>query len=365
MSHWSSLSTSPLKKSPEMKEGIISTEKPVPVKISDEYKIENTNTIHKSNVALLIKETKLTGKNIILPDNLLSTVIQGYIFNLFKDTKLVGTVVSIQNRIKLNLKNSNDFIEFKSSLTTNLVVDNEERNKSLAMSLIKSAINKGYEDKIYTGYHYMPDTKRTGSGIKVMTWFRVLDFEKSIKLGYDIENINKVSEEEKIKIMKKGNIRYSIQKSTKELKIIKTLYTDLEYLKSAKRRLIISIPTQDEFKILSAEPLKWATVKEGKYIRGIIVYRPINIYLADSGNLSKSLQLIFFESDPESAFDCINSFMQLKKEEGYIALYGATTGSIVALESKLRLMNTNAMYLDFYNLHIEKLQPEDVSLLYI
>lgn len=365
MSHWANMFISSENKGNESKkhtEGIILKDIPSEVILPSGYQIKNLSEITKEHTGFIVRENKTGTGNIGLLDATLSTASQGYIFELSKDQKINGFILSIPHRIKLLSFNSNKiFQDIEAGVTTSLCVSEDHRKRALAMALIKSVIMRGYENKIYTAYHYIKENK-TGSAVKLNTWYRILNPVKAHELGYTVT----VPKQNKVKNpMKQAILRYTTFKTPSDWEINPTTYLDLSFLDNTSKRLSISKPSEEEFKRLSETPFRWLTIKNGNSIKGIVVYRPFMVYISKTKKLAITSQLIFFESEDTSALDCMNLFMKTMLETNHVVVYGVTMGALVDIESNLKISSTGNLYLDFYNFHIDNLQPKEVNLIYI
>jgi len=263
-----------------------------------------------------------------------------------KTKDIMGFVLSIPNTLKLN----GEYI--KSGLTTNRCVSLKNRNKKIGLMLISSVIQYGYENKIFTGYHFIPKPK-TDCSIEVLNFFRPLNEKLSIECGYQLLDtdyeLNKSSD-------------YTIRMSKYED------YTILFNKNKIDRHLTIS-PIESEYINFKVDSECLTILYKGKVI-GVCIYKSTLLKISKTGKICPVARLVFMECVPNHThhvMSCIINY--LKENTKLIVLSGVCLGNLSddKLHNRLGMSISGKSYLDFYNLHIDKkyCKSVDVNVLYV
>lgn len=372
-------------KSEDNKLGLLSIEAPPAPELTAGIQLKEDTKIQVTDEAFVLAHSSEKGQNVALLDTKLSNVVDGYITRARSETKeTIGFILNVPHHLRLELigKANNDklplpeetqaklplpeetssekssmTLSYASGLTTHLCVHREYRDQGLAMALIRGLVCQGFTNKVYTGYHYI-GTGRTLSQVPVKSWYRPLNVKEAAKAGYTlvVPSIKGIKDH--------GRVAAIMYKTEVKHKYRPTRLADFTALHH--RKVSLDVPTEMEWNRLKQEPFIWRTFCGAKGPLLVGCYRPFPI--RKGTETIKAAQLVYVEiaAGLDKIDEVLASFIGFIAGDGYIVLHGTEQGPLVGNSDKLKLIRTDTMFLDFYNLNIgAKTGPEDVSLLYI
>ncbi len=167
---------------------IISYDKPI--KYTDNKNITFSNILLEKNYdefcSFINKNNQMsTGNTTLLPKSELINLLKldHFVISLRSKSKnkLIGTIISIKLPILNRNEQHSEII--KHGCTTFLNVHKALRGHGICMALIRNLINFAYDEGIYCDYHTVP-FKLGNNSVKIKSWYRPLNLEQSIKLGF-------------------------------------------------------------------------------------------------------------------------------------------------------------------------------------
>lgn len=345
---------------PHQTAGIISLEKPVDPDPCNKYVISQDSTMTPAIHNLVVNVGD--GGNLCILDASLTSITDGYNFvctgpdSAMTNAPILGFVMSVPHTIKVS---SSDIV-YATGITTHLCVAHSVRREKLAMALIRSVINTGFANKIYTGYHYTSQS-RTSSSIPVKAWYRVLDVRQAFTSGYTIV-VPKVEG-----VAASVQVVEAMYKCSITLPHRSTIADDFTLLQ--RRSISIDMTSEPQWDRLSNGPVKWVSILDPQgNLLAVAGYRKYTIHRHRNNTMINAAQLVYIETapdipDPQSA---MTSVFGIIKGDGYSVVHGIQVGPLNDCADDLRLIRTDVMYLDFYNLGIQKgLSSGQVSILYL
>lgn len=363
---WSNL---PISKKKTSDEGIISLEKPFDIEPNSEINIITNEEISKEELMFVLENGYGASGNSMLIDpklNSCSVVIK------IRDSldKIYGFCISIKCSLYLQLKDGFEIIE--SGMTSHLCIDKEHRNRALASYVIYGVIDEGFKNKIYTGYHYI-DNPKSASNLKVYNYYRPLNIKKTLENGYQVTSLSKSNlsfymedlPSEKQLIALENDYSVSPYES---YTMLPTEYEDLSFLqsKNLKLSLIFSAVQFEQFK----KQFQFFTIfnnKNGqKKVIGIIIYKLLLIHIGKLGKVSPNAQICLLEINKDYTNVVISKVINHLKEKNFVTMSGVCFGEMSneKLRKKFGFVTSGFQYLDFYNLHVNLKDANDVNLLY-
>lgn len=329
-------------------EGVISYERPF------DFKYNNIHIDEDLNVNVVLNGDVNQELLLFIAENGLSASGNSYILNpksvidrvntrILHDDKIIGFALSIPHSISLNN------INIKTGLTTNLCVSLKHRKVNLAKYLISSIIDYGYNNQIYTGYHFISQP-RTSSNIHVYNFFRPLNIEAAKEYGYQIPKgdyiLNRIAD-------------YSIKKSN---------FEDFQLCEKVNRYLNINFEEKDFINQLNdAECL---TIFKKNTVVGVCIFKTILVKIAKTGKICPVARMVYMECIPNKTFNVMSQIINYMTEnKKHAVISGVCLGNLTdnSIRRKLGILVSGESYLDFYNIHINesKRNSSDVNVLYV
>jgi hypothetical protein len=361
-------------------EGIISKNQPLILNIDDSLKI-STNSEYNVNIMkfVLIHSSSLTsGNSYILDPKLFSNNVNIQIFDKENSSSYYGFILSVLHSIRLKIKDTYEII--KTGVTTDLCVHKDYRQKNLAAHLILGVIQCGFSNNIYTGYHYIKESK-SASALKIYNYYRPLNVVACLESGYEIpsfrikdftlkKNFESLSASYTQEQLFKIENEYKIIPDNSKYIITDSKFKDLTYLQNQDRKLSVVID-EERFNFLKSNNFKFKTIKHKKHkniIVGLFIYKTRVLYISKSKKSLNTASMILIEVSQNNTFEIMHSIFNYLSEEGYVIMTGSLFGNLNdnTLRKQLSMVKSGYQYLDFYNLHVE--HNNDVSkinLLYV
>jgi hypothetical protein len=256
-----------------------------------------------------------------------------FIALLLRNDTIIGCVISIVLRCG-SIMLDNDIL---SLYATYLCVKQSEREKGLAMILIRATLLKSYQHYgINHGYCMTDKPHRIINNI-IRSWYRPVNLKKAIEAGYDVQNFNKPGD--RLSPFVRQKMAYHIGKP--DVLPVKAKIEDynLVYDILCKGEFYLR-PTLSEYQgLISCFDI---------YIVGttsLFMLFPITIFVRKINSFVKHAHLTMMIGDALSAV------LWAAQESGYDLIYGWMTGD-VTLEKvhKIKgLMTISKAYLDYYN----------------
>jgi hypothetical protein len=334
-------------------EGIINKDK-LPFKV--EYfniQLNNNITVNifmneeiKQDVLMFISNNGLSpsGNSYILnPKSVLGRVTSKVVTINKLGEKILGFALSIPHSIKFN----NQIID--TSLTTNLCVSLKHRNMNIAKLLISSIIDYGYNNQIYTGYHYISEPKNS-SNIQVKNFFRPLNVDLAKECGYQIPQ------------------KDYILNNSSDYKIRKSELKDFDICDMLNKKITISMNERSFVDHLRDS--ECLTVIYKSKIIGVCIYKTILLKIAKTNKICPVARLVFFDCVEDHTVHAMTQVINyLIEGKRHIVLSGVCLGNLTDedVKKKLSMFVSGESYLDFYNLYIneENRNASKINLLYI
>jgi hypothetical protein len=328
-------------------QGILSKDKPFDferknVKVSDSIITDITiNCPITKEMLMFVFENGLSssGNSYVLNPRTLINRIYTYM-------PLLGFALSIPHKIKVENES------YATALTTYLTVSLKNRKEGIAAYLIKSIIYHGWENSIYTGYHYISEP-RTNSNVMVYTYFRVLNTHKASIAGYQIDY-----EKEKFSQVK-DNSDYTIRE---------TLYEDFESLLSKTNRKVNIDLSQEDYTNLKQDCIFMTVMKRNK-ITGIIGIKSVLLHVGKVKELCNVARVVYLETLDRHAYHSIAKMIHYFSDKEYAVMSGVCFGELnnSHIKKSLGFATTGKLYLDFYNLSLKEYNrnASEINLLYI
>lgn len=331
-------------------QGILSKEKPFEfshekIKINDKLVIDiHVNKPVTKEIFIFIFENGIsqTGNSYIVnPKTLLSRVFTYITDNSDKD-KFLGFMLSVPHGVKIGKERIN------SSLSTHLTVSLKHRKEGIAAYLIKSIIYYGWENSIYTGYHYINEP-RTHSNVLVYSFFRPLNIENAKSSGYQFNEES---------LTTRDNQDYMIRDS---------VYEDLDLINKVKRNVNINLD-EVEYNNLKQDCIFYSITHKSKVV-GIMCVKPIALHIAKTSKICNVARMVYFESLDKHAYHVMEKCINHLSNKEYVVLSGVTFGSLNNghLRKNLGLIISGKLFLDFYNINLmeENKNSSEINLIYI
>lgn len=366
---WSQL---PISKKKTSNEGIISLEKPFDIEPNPEINIITNEEISKEELMFVLENGFGASGNSMLIDpklNSCSVVVK------IRDSadKIYGFCISIKCSLYLQLKDGFEIIE--SGMTSHLCIDKEHRNRALASYVIYGAIDEGFKNKIYTGYHYI-DNPKSASNLKVYNYYRPLNISKSLENGYQVTSLSKsnlsfyMDEIPSEKQLRELENDYNVS-PYESYSMLPTEYEDLSFLQSedsGSRKLSLIFSTV-QFELFKKQ-FQFFTIfnnKNGKKkVIGLVIYKLLLIHIGKLGKVSPNAQICLLEMDKNYSNVVLSKVINHLKEKNFVTMSGICFGEMSneKLRKKYGFVTSGYQYLDFYNLHVNLKDANDVNLLY-
>jgi hypothetical protein len=367
-------------------EGVINKDTPLILNLEDSLKI-STNSEYTTNLMKFVLNHSVgltSGNSYIIDSKLFSNNVNIQITNNENPLTYYGFILSIPHSIRLKIKDNYEII--KSVVTTDLCVHKDYRHKNLAAHLILNIIQWGFSNNIYTGYHYINESKST-SALKIYNYYRPLNVVACLEAGYEIpsfrvkdfilrsptsedyESLETASytQEQLFKI----ESEYKIQsQDTSKYSVANSEFKDLTYLQNQDRKLSVIID-EERFNFMKDNGFKFKTIRNKKHkniIVGLFIYKNRILYISKTKKSLNTASSVLIEVSQNNTFEIMHTIFDFISKEGYPVMTGSLFGNLSdnTLRKQLSIVKSGYQYLDFYNLHVE--HNNDVSkinLLYI
>jgi len=331
-------------------EGIISKDEPKKyskenLEINEELMINTvTNGIIKKELFRFIYDNGLStsGNSYLVHPNTLLNRVYTYLLDTNKIDEYLGFAVSIPHSIKFN----NEIIE--TGLTTYLTVSLKYRKLGLARYLISDIINYGWDNNIYTGYHYVSEAK-TSSNILVYSYFRPLNINKALEAGYQFNPDN-------MKLPSSSD--YTIRQS---------VIGDFELLNKINRKINIYL-TEKTFNNLLQDCKFYTTMRRDK-VTGIIGIKPVLLRVGRTNTLCNIARVVYLETLDRHVYQSLVTMINHLSSGEYTVMSGVCFGNLVNenIKYSVGMITSGKLYLDFYNLSLkeENKHSGDINMLYV
>lgn len=331
-------------------EGLLSKDKPFDfihenIKINENLSINiHVNKPVTKEIFIFIFENGISQSGnsyIVNPKTLLSRAFS-YITSSKDKNNYLGFVLSVPHRIKIG-KNQID-----SGLTTHLTTSLKHRKEGIAGYLIKSIIYHGWENNIYSGYHFINEP-RTPANVLVYSFFRPLNVNTAKDSGYQFDEESLVS---------RDNMDYNIRPSE---------YEDLTLIPKIKRNINIDL-TETEYNNLKQDCIFYTITYKNKVV-GIICIKPVALYIAKTKKICNIARMVYFEAIEKHSYHVFEKCINYLSNKEYAVLSGVLFGDLNNghLRKNLGLVVSGKLFLDFYNINItdRNKNSSEINLLYI
>jgi hypothetical protein len=325
-------------------QGILSKDKPFiferkNVKISDNLTIDiPINCPVSKDMFMFVFENGLSasGNSYILNPRTLINRVYTYI-------KSLGFALSIPHTIKVEGES------YATGLTTYLTVSLNQRKEGIAAYLIKSIIYHGWENNIYTGYHYILEP-RTSSNVLVYTYFRVLNILDAKTAGYEIDYEN---------FELKDNSDYTIRQ---------TQYEDFDILLSKVNRKVNINLSLNDYHNITQDCIFLTTMKRNK-ITGIIGIKSVLLHISKTKKLCNVARVVYLETLERHSYHSIAKMINYLSNKEYAVMSGVCFGELNNnhIKKSMGFITSGKLYLDFYNLSLKEYNrnASEINLLYV
>lgn len=280
--------------------------------------------------------------------------------------EILGFAISIPCSLYLNIKDSESQI-IESGLTTHLCVSLKHRHKELATYIISGIIDYGYQNSIFTGYHYI-NSPKSSSTILVFNYFRPLNLESAIEFGYEIPSHTKqvfnLEQRPTLKQLQQLESEYSVFPYS-SYSMEPSEFIDLSFLQSQNRKLSM-IFTAIRFEQLKTQ-FQFYTIKKDNQIIGLLIYKTLIMHVGKIGKGCPNVQVVLLEMNPKYKDIVMSKVIHHLKQQKYITMNGVCFGELTneAFRKKFGLITCGIQYLDFYNLHCKtKQNGSDINVFY-
>jgi hypothetical protein len=381
---WSKLSIS----KPELPEGILSKNIPLNLTLNDSMKLLTNSDYNASIMKFVLTHSAslISGNSHICDQKLFSHNTNIQIIDKENPSTYYGFILSVPHVVRLKTKD--DFESIHTVVTTDLCVHKEHRNKNLASHLILGVIQWGFSNNIYTGYHYIKDSK-SASALKIYNYYRPLNIQVCLESGYEIPSFRvkdfilrssasgesetaSYTREQLLKIEPEYKIN---SQDISKYNITDSEFKDLTYLQNQDRKLSVVID-EERFNFMKSNGFKFKTIKQSfksksgtkDIIVGLFIYKNRILYISKSKKSLNTASSVLIEVSQNNTFEIMHSILNYLSEEGYAIMTGSLFGNLSdnTLRKQLSMVKSGYQYLDFYNLHVE--HNNDVSkinLLYV
>ena len=387
---WSNLSIS----KSTLPEGILSKNKPlILLNIDDSMKISTNSdyNIHIMKFVLTHSASLISGNSHICDSKLFPHNINIQIKDSINPSLYYGFILSIPHCIRLKTKDNFEIIH--TGVTTDLCVHNEYRHKNLAAHLILGVIHCGFSNNIYTGYHYIKESK-SSSALKIYNYYRPLNIQACLDVGYEIPSFRikdfilrspasgESSEFFRSPASGESSEFFKIESEYKinsqdisKYSIVNSEFKDLIYLQQQDRKLSVVID-EERFNFMKSNGFNFKTINQSfksksgvkNIIVGLFIYKNRILYISKSKKSLNTASMALIEVSQNNTYDIVHSIFNYLSEEGYVIMTGSLFGNISdnTLRKQLSLVKSGYQYLDFYNLHVEHNNDiSKINLLYV
>jgi hypothetical protein len=366
-------------------EGIISKNQPLILDIDDSMKID-TNSDYNIDIMKFVLNHSISltsGNSYILDPKLFYNNINIKIFDKENPSSYYGFILSVLHSIRLKIKDTYEII--KTGVTTDLCVHKDYRQKNLAAHLILGVIQCGFSNNIYTGYHYIKESK-SASALKIYNYYRPLNIVACLEAGYEIPSFRikdyiikknfesldaSYTQEQLLKIEQE----YKINPNNSKYRVVNSNFEDLSYLQNQDRKLSVVI-SEERFNFMKDNGFIFKTIlqkiktKTGNkdIIAGLFIYKNRVLYISKSKKSLNTASMVLIEVSQNNTFEIMHSIFNHLSEEGYPVMTGSLFANLSdnTLRKQLSMVKSGYQYLDFYNLHVEHNNDiSKINLLYV
>ena len=376
---WSKLSIS----KPQLPEGILSKNTPLNLNLNDSMKLLTNSDYNASIMKFVLTHSAslISGNSHICDSKLFSHNTNIQIIDKENPSLYYGFILCVPHVIRLKTKDTYEIIH--TGVTTDLCVHKEYRNKNLASHLILGVIQWGFYNNIYTGYHYIKESK-SASALKIYNYYRPLNIQVCLESGYEIPSFrvkdfilrSSASGESSGEQLLKIEPEYKINsQDISKYSVTDSEFKDLTYLQNQDRKLSVVID-EERFNFMKSNGFKFKTIKQSfksksgikNIIVGIFIYKNRVLYISKSKKSLNTASMTLIEVSQNNTFEIMHSIFNYLSEESYVIMTGSLFGNLNdnTLRKQLSMVKSGYQYLDFYNLHVE--HNNDVSkinLLYV
>ncbi len=378
---WSKLSIS--KKG--LTEGIVSKEEPLSFprnrhNISENEFVDTivNDKISKEELYFFLQNSQnLSGNSHILNPKMGENNIVIKVVDSDNKEKILGFVLSIPHQTVLI---SDDKTELPQILdfcaTSNLCVSIDFRKKNLAALLISGVINKGFEEGMYVGYHFIKEPKSLSS-VRIFNYYRPLDIQEALDSGFEIPSFRNSSfklkknfevdrQEYKASHVLDMEHEYYIRKN-KDYIVYDSILEDLDFLGTQNRKLYVTL-NEKRFEELK-KYFVWKTVKSVKKnkIVSVFCYNPKILVIGASKKACPTASMVLLETVSYHKNKILFTILEHLRTNKFVSMSGSLYGPLYddELRKEVKLVVSGQQYLDFYNLHINlENNPSKFNLLY-
>ena len=331
-----------------LNEGIISNERP--------FIFEHNNVTLNDDITMDIIVGEPVSNELVyfIAENGVSASGNSYIVNPKIANKRITSYIKSKDNILgfvISIPHTLRFKEsiFKTSVTTNLCVSIKHRKLDIAKYLISSIINWGYENKIYTGYHYISEP-RTETNIHTYTYFRPLNIKMALDYGYEVPQKDYTT---------KSGSDYTIRKS---------VFEDYNLCKKINRTLSINFEKQD-FENITYDCESLTILCKNKVV-GLVILKPVLLSIRKIGKLCPIVRIVFMEMIDKHDYNVVSKIIEhLTSMNKFSVMSGVCFGNLnnERLRNQLGFVKSGQTYLDFYNFYFKETNrnANEINLLYI
>jgi hypothetical protein len=228
-----------------------------------------------------------------------------------------------------------------------LCVAKEYRKKNYSRFLV-DATERYLKTMLKTDYSYFLSYKNWGHGMKIQSYYRVLDYQKMKDAGFGV-----------IKGSKK-KMFYHIKK------VVGCIITEgIDINLTCRDFEIYWCPTESE-QSRYAETLNFRTVQYQQQKMTFCLF-PLSCLVAKTGQTVKIAMLSYFYiTDPSLSDLFFKIVLQIAKQDGYDCLYGYLIGDIneqLMIDNSCHITDMKC-YLNFFNINISNAKLERFNLFF-
>lgn len=259
---------------------------------------------------------------------------------LFHNNIIIGTIFTIILRV-----NYKDDVNFLTSYTTFLCVDNNFRRQGLATILIRNIMIEGYSKYNVNHGYYMTYNIQHNINNKIQSWYRPINVKRLAAAGFTLPSLPSLQND------RNGTRqRLSYHIATPQILPIKVTSADYQnVLNILKRGCLYLAPTQDEFEMMR-KCFDIYTVGN----HSMFMLFPMTSVISSTKKKITTAQLAMMVGD------ILSYALWVAKETDYDALYGWISGDITTdkVISARGLITTSESYIEFYNMN--EIIPNDL-----
>ncbi len=369
----------------DLPEGIVSKEKPLSFP-KEKYEISENefvdtivnDKIDKDELYFFLQHSQnASGNSHILDPKLGENNIVIKLVNSENKKQILGFISSIPHQVMLIPDDKSELPQLLDfCATSNLCVSHQHRKKNLAALLISGVINKGFEEGMYVGYHYIKEPKSLSS-VRVYNYYRPLNIQEALDSGFEIpsfrlamfklkKNFQAERQEYKASHILGMEQEYFIPRN-KDYKIQESKYEDLEFLGTQNRKLYVSL-TSERFEELK-KYFVFKTVRSNKNHRivSVFCYNPKILVIGASQKACPTASMVLLEMVSYRKNKILFAILEHLRDLRFVSVAGSLYGPLYddELRKEAKLIVSGQQYLDFYNLHVNlENKPSNFNLFY-